>query len=163
MPKHPKVVETPHYHLWTDALHARSLAHQANNRWDRGTYVRWCVNTSWTALEVACQDATGDPNISYSFKRNLEAALKQQNLPAIDWGKGIWQKVMTLQQTRKNYVHRFVSETDLFQNADVADDAIKTTRQALSRFIPMLSGRGHLGLPTMMTVDGMSEEKRPLL
>lgn len=71
-PSLTKVVESPHYHLWTDALHARSLARQAHNKWDRGTYVRWCVNTSWTALEVACQDSTEDPNISYSFRKNLD-------------------------------------------------------------------------------------------
>jgi hypothetical protein len=36
-----KLIENNHYHIWTDALHARALAHEASNRWDRGTYVRW--------------------------------------------------------------------------------------------------------------------------
>ena len=71
---YPKVVENPHYHLWTDALHACALAHEAHNKWDRGTYVRWAVTTSWTVLEIACQDALEERNISYSFRRNLNAA-----------------------------------------------------------------------------------------
>jgi hypothetical protein len=128
---YPKIVQTPRYHIWTDALHARSLAQQANNKWDRGTYVRWCVSTSWTALEIACQDATSATDISYSFRRNLDGALSRLNLPRIDWGKGVWQKVIAFQETRKNYMHRFVSEADLFPRADVADGAIATTREAI--------------------------------
>jgi len=67
-----KLVESNHYHIWTDAIHARELAKQTNNKWDRGTYVRWTLLTSWIALEMACQDALSDKNISYKFKENLE-------------------------------------------------------------------------------------------
>ena len=70
----PKIVEGPHYHLWTDALHARALAKQANNRWDRGTYVRWTVTTAWTVLEMACEDALETPGIGRRFKENRDAA-----------------------------------------------------------------------------------------
>ncbi len=59
-----KLVENNHYHLWTDALYARALSREANNRWDRGTYVRWALLTAWIALEIACQDALEEPNIS---------------------------------------------------------------------------------------------------
>jgi hypothetical protein len=80
---HPKIVTSPHYHLWTDALHGRALARDAHNKWDRGTYVQWTVTTSWTVLEIACQDALGEPNISYSFRRNLDASIKAQGIPAL--------------------------------------------------------------------------------
>lgn len=131
MNTYPKIVESNHYHLWTDALHARALAHQAKNRWDRGTYVRWAVITSWTVLEIACQDALEEPNISYSFKRNLATAVAKKSLPKLDWEKGIWQKVLHAQQLRKNYVHRFISEKDLFPEAHLADEAIETVRDAI--------------------------------
>jgi hypothetical protein len=128
---YPKIVESPHYHLWTDALHARSLARQANNKWDRGAYVRWAVTTSWTVLEIACQDALAEPKISYSFRKRLDEALKKQGFPNLDWGSGLWQRVEKLLETRKGYVHRFISETDLFLETTVADHAIDTVRAAV--------------------------------
>lgn len=127
----PKIVRTPHYHVWTDALHAKALAHQARNKWDRGTYVRWCVATAWSALEVACQDATGDDSISYRFKRNLDLAINRLCLPSLNWGSGIWQRVTKVQECRKGYLHRFVKETDLFSDAAVADQAIEVIRCAI--------------------------------
>jgi len=127
----PKIVTAPHYHVWTDALHARALAHQARNKWDRGTYVRWCVATAWTALEIACQDATGDHSISYSFKQNLDEAIKEMNLPPLNWASGIWQRVTRVQERRNGYVHRFVTETDYFSDAAVADEATAAVRSAI--------------------------------
>lgn len=131
MTRFPKVVTTPHYHLWTDALHARALSHQANNRWDRGTYIRWCITTAWSTLETACQDATGDIEISYSFRRKLDSAIQSMELPPLTWGQGIWQEVVKIQDLRKRYMHRFVTEKDLFPEAKVADEAIKTIRSAI--------------------------------
>jgi hypothetical protein len=126
-----KIVESPHYHLWTDALHARSLARQVNNKWDRGTYVRWAVTTSWTVLEIACQDALNEPNISYSFRKNLDKAIQKKGLNRLEWGSGIWQRVSSIQNKRKGYVHRFISENDFFPEAGVADESIDTIRKAV--------------------------------
>ena len=126
-----KLVENNHYHLWTDALHARALAHQARNRWDRGTYVRWCINTAWTVLEMSCQDALDDGKISYSFRRNLNQAIEAKSLPKLKWGEGIWQKVTEIQELRKNTVHRFADESDLFPEANTADKTVDVIRQAV--------------------------------
>lgn len=126
-----KLVDTPHYHLWTDAVHGGALAHQARNKWDRGTYVRWTIITAWTVLEIACQDALEEPNISYSFRRNLDAAVAARSLSRLDWGKGIWQRVVKVQEQRKSYMHRFVSEKDLFPEAALADNAIGVVREAI--------------------------------
>lgn len=126
-----KLIEDNHYHVWTDALHARALSHETNNRWDRGTYVRWTLMTSWITLEIACQDALEEPQISYSFKNNLNNAIEEKSFLKLDWGKGIWQKVMSLQELRKNCVHRFSQESDLFPDASVADEAILTVRKAI--------------------------------
>jgi hypothetical protein len=131
MMKYSKIVEIPHHHLWTDALHARVLAHKARNKWDRGSYVRWAVITAWTVLEIACQDALNEPNISYSFKKKLDVALVQKSLPPLNWGSGLWQQVSKIQQKRNNYMHRFVSETDLFPEAAVSDNAIDVVRKAV--------------------------------
>jgi hypothetical protein len=128
---YPKLIESNHYHLWTDVLHARKLAHQTSNKWDRGAYVRWVVMISWTVLEIACQEALNDSSISYSFKKNLDKALSNQNLKPLDWGQGIWQQVTQLQEIRKNCVHRFATETDLFPDTTVVDQAIETVRTAV--------------------------------
>lgn len=131
MTQFPKIVESPHYHIWTDVLHARALAHQARNKWDQGTYVRWCVTAAWTSLEIACQEATGDPAISYRFRENLDKQIARLRLASIDWGAGIWQRVTEIQERRKGYVHRFVAQTDLFPGAEVADDTVAATRDAI--------------------------------
>lgn len=128
---YPKQIDDNHYHLWTDVLHARKLSHQTLNKWDRGSYVRWTVIISWTVLEIACQESLNEPNISYSFKRNLDQALSNQNKSPLNWGQGIWQKVIQLQTLRKNYVHRFIAETDLFPDCSVADEAVNVVREAV--------------------------------
>ncbi|HEY0657480.1 MAG TPA: hypothetical protein VGD05_03355, partial [Pyrinomonadaceae bacterium] len=93
--KIPKIVENSnHYHLWTDVLHARELAHQADNKWDSAAYVRWTVIIGWIALEIACQDALDEPKISYSFKNNLDNEIYKKGLKKINWGQGIWHKVL---------------------------------------------------------------------
>jgi hypothetical protein len=127
-----KLIENNHYHIWTDALHARALSVETSNRWDRGTYVRWTVMTSWIALEIACQDALDDPKISYSFKKNLNKAIEDKSLSKLDWSKGIWQQVLALQELRKNCVHRFSQESDLFPETSNADEAIITARKAIT-------------------------------
>jgi len=38
---------------------------------------------------------------------------------------------LKLQNTRKNFVHRFIAEKDLFPNFSVADEAIKIVREAI--------------------------------
>lgn len=126
-----KLVESNHYHIWTDALHARQLARQTNNKWDRGTYVRCTLLTSWVCLEIACQDAMDNGSISHSFRRNLDAAISNKNLPPLNWGSGIWQKVTHIQELRKNVAHRFASETELFPDLEIADRAIETVREAI--------------------------------
>ena len=127
-----KLIKNNHYHIWTDALHARALSHETNNRWDRGSYVRWTIMTSWIALEIACQDALEDPKISYSFRKNLNKAIEGKSLSKLDWSKGLWRQVLTLQELRKNCVHRFSQESDLFPDVSVADEAINTARKAIT-------------------------------
>ncbi len=127
----PIIVDSTQCHLWTDALHARSLAREARNKWDRGTYVRFCVTTVWIALETSCQEALEESNIGYSFRVNLDKALANKSLPAIDWGRGIWQKVTQIQNIRKDYVHRFLALSDMFPSSNVADDAIAVVRNAI--------------------------------
>jgi len=129
--KHAKVVESPHHHLWSDALHGRALAHQALNDWDRGTYVRWTVMTAWTALEMACGDALGVNDLGMRFKDNLNKAILDSRLSPIDWSSGIWQRVKKLQSTRKNYVHINATENDLFPSVSTADEAIAVVRAAI--------------------------------
>ena len=136
-----KIVENNHYHVWTDALHARELARRTKNKWDRGTYVRWTLMSAWIALEIACQDAVSDPSISYSFRKNLDEAIERKRLPKIDWSQGIWQRVLEIQKLRKMAVHQFLTEKDLFPDAETADMAIEVLRNAITS-IYTLCGKG---------------------
>lgn len=128
----PIIVDSTQCHLWTDALHTRQLAHEALNKWDRGTYVRMAVTTVWIALETSCQDALVTPDISYRFKENLDRALAAKALAPIDWSGGVWHRVRDLQERRKTYVHRFLSLSDMFPDASVADEAIRAARDAIA-------------------------------
>ena len=127
----PTIVDSTQCHLWTDALHTRQLARDASNRWDRGTYVRMCVTTSWTALEVACQDALNCADIGYRFKKHLDRAIAAALLPSIDWSTGLWQNVRQLQELRKSYAHKFASLSDMFPPELIANEAIETVRMAI--------------------------------
>ena len=127
----PKLVDTFHYHLWTDALHLRSIAHQARNRWDRGTYVRSALTNAWTVLEMACNEALGVHNIGYSFKRNLNQAIAQLGLSALDWSQGLWKEVSELLALRKEFVHPGISNRSRFPEATVADNVVDVCRRAI--------------------------------
>lgn len=127
-----KVIDTAHYHLWTDALHARELARQARNRWDRGTYVRWTVTTAWTVLEMACEDALTTPGIGRRFKENLDAASLARGATQPDWGSGVWQQVALLHGARKEFVHINADQTKLFLEVADAEHAVSVVRDAVT-------------------------------
>jgi hypothetical protein len=85
-----KLITTPSYHLWNDALHARALAHQTEDDWNRGAYVRWTVTTAWAVLELCCRDALEDDSIGRNFKDNVNRVIEEKGYEKIEWGSGIW-------------------------------------------------------------------------
>ncbi|MCC7482953.1 MAG: hypothetical protein IT541_15655 [Hyphomicrobiales bacterium] len=127
----PKLVDTFHYHLWTDALHMRALAHQARNRWDRGTYVRFTLIAAWTTLEMACDEALETNGIGRRFQDNLKEEVAGKNLPKLNWSQGIWQEVSALQKLRIEFVHQGISDRNRFAEAKQADAAIDVCRRAI--------------------------------
>ena len=96
-------------------------------------------------LEEACRDALEDRKIGYSFKEDVNRAVKAKGLPAINWGTGVWQQVRKVQKDRKDYVH-VISALDRsngysLPSVDKADEAIKVLREAI-RSIYQMVGRG---------------------
>jgi hypothetical protein len=148
----PKLVDTSHYHLWTDALHGRALASQARNKWDRGTYIRWTVVTAWTVLEIGCQDALEDTKIGNPFKHDINQAIKAKSLPGIEWGSGTWQKVIELQKTRKGYIHSTIFQEKLFPDAIEAEKAIGIVREGIKAIY------NHVSKPFPIWID---DDKAP--
>jgi hypothetical protein len=126
-----KIVDSFHYYVWTDALHLRAIAHQARNRWDRGTYVRSTLTNACTTLETACNDALDVTNVGYSFRKNLDGALNQKLLPPLDWSQGLWKEVSELLALRKEFVHKGISTQTRFTEAAQADKAIDVCRRAI--------------------------------
>lgn len=128
-----KLVDSLHYHLWTDALHARALARQTQDAWNRGTYVRWTVMSAWTAFEAACADALSAKRLGNRFKEGLDEAITAQNLAPINWGQGLWQRVLALYQWRKGYVHvpSTVKRAQLIPALSEAEDAVVILRDAI--------------------------------
>jgi hypothetical protein len=128
-------VNSAHYHVWTDALHARELARTAANKWDRGTYVRWTIVSAWTAFEVGCEMALGvgieDARLGRRFKEHLNLTMQALGLPKTEWGSGLWQNVLEVLQSRNDYVHLKVPQERLFADVPQAEHAIVTLRAAL--------------------------------
>lgn len=123
-------VESSEYHVWTDALHARELARQTPDRWDRGSYVRWSITSAWTAFEMACALAVGASAVGKRFKDELNGALEGRGV-RLDWGSGIWQRVSEVQQLRIDYAHRHLPQARLFAETTEAERVIVHLRRAL--------------------------------
>lgn len=125
-------VEWPHYHLWTDALHARHLARNASNDWDRGTYVRWTVTTSWLVFETTCHEVLGSLGTAKaSFWVRFDQQLAALGFPKVDRGSGLWQRVAALYKSRKDYSHPGVDQDRLFAPLQEAENAITTIREGV--------------------------------
>ena len=77
-----KLIDSTQYHLWSDALHARQLARTTTDDWDRGAYVRWAVNTAWTAFENYAADVLGAQGLGMRFKDRFDDALVAKSLSA---------------------------------------------------------------------------------
>ncbi len=128
-----KIVDCIHYHLWTDALHGRELARQAKNDWDRGTYVRWTIQTAWTAFEAVCGDTLGITGLGMRFREKFDEEIEKKGLPALDWGQGLWQQVLVVYGVRKEFIHVKPSATQgrLMTPLPEAEKAITILRQAI--------------------------------
>jgi hypothetical protein len=129
-----KMIGTSQYHLWTDALHARALAIQADATGDvvdRGTYVRWTIITAWICFETACEDALDVRGLGYDFKRTLNESIKKLGLEPVDWGQGLWQQVAAVHSSRKDYIHVAMPQKELLADVDEADDAVSVLRDAI--------------------------------
>lgn len=128
-----KIVDSIHYHLWSDALHGRELARQAKNDWDRGTYVRWTVQTAWTAFEAVCGDTLGVTGLGMRFRERFDEAIAKMGLPPVNWGQGVWQQVLAVYGVRKEFIHiaPTVSQARLMTPTAEAESAIAVLRNGI--------------------------------
>lgn len=128
-----KLIDSTQYHLWSDALHARQLARTTNDEWDRGAYVRWAVNTAWTAFENYATDLLSAQGLGMRFKERLDNAVSAKGLAKLDWGSVIWQRVMAVYQLRKDFTHVAAITNLAVLRPPIADaeKAIETMRDAV--------------------------------
>lgn len=71
-----KVSDSIQYHVWSDALHASELARQTENEWDRGAYVRWTIQTAWSAFENVCTDTLQASGLGMRFKERFDEVVE---------------------------------------------------------------------------------------
>ena len=128
-----KVIDSIQYHVWSDALHARQLARQTSSPWNRGAYVRWTIQTAWSAFENLCSDALEVEGLGMRFREVFNNGLAKKNLPAVDWGSGIWQQIMQVYQDRKKYTHVVpeISRSQLMAPLQEAERAITVLRDGI--------------------------------
>lgn len=128
-----KFVTKLRYHLWLDALHARALAKQTKNDWNRGTYIRWTITTAWTCFEMCCKDAFEIARFRRGLKNALDQAYASNSLPRINWEEGVWAEVLKVLGYRNKYVHRVSSQRELWPDILIAEEAINILRNAIKQ------------------------------
>jgi hypothetical protein len=124
------LAHAPRFQLWTDALTFRQMATEAPNNYLKSMCVRNAVISACTALEMGCCDALAIPEIN-RFKEDVNAALRQARKTAIDFGSGLWQRILKIRDSRHEYAHSGVSISDRFPSVSVAEDAIAKIREAI--------------------------------
>jgi hypothetical protein len=135
-----KVIDSAQYHVWSDALHALQLARTTANELDRGAYVRWAVHTAWSAFEQVCADALEAKTLGMRFKDQFNDAARTKGLEPVEWGKGIWQKVLQVYETRKKFTHVVptIERTELMPPVSVAEEAIATLRKGIKEVLALV-------------------------
>lgn len=128
-----KTIDSIQYHVWSDALHARQLAKQTESKWDRGAYVRWTIQTAWSAFENVCIEALETTGLGMRFKDRFDQAVAAKQLTPVDWGQGIWQQALLVYDDRKKFAHVVpsISHEQLLSPIDAADNAIRVLRDAI--------------------------------
>jgi hypothetical protein len=128
-----KVVDSIQYHVWSDALHARQLARETKSPWDRGAYVRWAIQTAWSAFENVCVDTLEAENLGMRFREHFDKVLEVKGLSPVDWGQGIWQQVLQVYRVRKEFVHVVpsISHARLMTPLEDAERAISVLRDGI--------------------------------
>jgi len=139
-----KVIDSIQYHVWSDALHARQLARKTESPWDRGAYVRWAIQTAWSAFENVCADALEANGLGMRFRERFDEAVTTKGLPPVDWSKGIWQQVLQVYKVRKGFVHVVpsISHAKLMTPLQEAEQALAVLRNAI-RAVSDLAGLPH--------------------
>jgi hypothetical protein len=141
-------VHQPRYQLWTDALCFREMAKQAPNNYLRSMCVRNAVLAAWTTLEMACCDSLSVPELpDRIFREGLKKALNKAGRPAINFGSGLWQRVLKLQESRNDYTHMGGKLINRLPPVSVAEHAIITIREAIHDIY------GRMGTPSPSWVD----------
>lgn len=142
-------VESPHYHIWTDALRGRDLALKADNSWDRGTFVRWSLMSAWTTFERAVENALGVTSFGSNFWRKFDVACSAAGIAPPQRGQGLWQRVGKIHSRRNEYTHLLVAKQEdlLPVDAESAREVIATLREAVKDL------HLRLGLPAPEWID----------
>lgn len=134
-------VEWPHYHVWTDALRGRDLARKAHDEWDRGTFVRWSMQSAWAAFEEEARSVLNLHHYGARFWDRFDSALTALGVAPPSRGSGLWQQMSEVYAERNKYLHlSIVDQNDLLlSDAKSAETAISAIRQAVHDLHRMLN------------------------
>ena len=109
-------------------------------------------------------DALDAPKLGMRFKEYFNEAVHGKCLRPVDWGSGIWQRVLSVYSVRKEFVHVIpsISHGRLLTPVEEADTAIEVLRDGI-KAVCDLTGNPLIppGLRTTQTRVGM-EAKRAL-
>ena len=129
------LAHAPRFQLWTDALTFRQMATEAPNNYLKSMCVRNAVISACTALEMGCCDALAIPEIN-RFTEDVNAAFRQAGKTAIDFGSGLWQRILKIRDSRHEYAHSGVSISDRFPSAHRAPTTDRNWSRLCWKFCP---------------------------
>jgi len=106
--------------------------------WDLGSFVRWTVITACMAFERAAVDATNYSSLSRNMYKNLPRIIAPGLEGSDFWKKDPWIDVQKIREKRNKYVHRNLEISDLFVDAQLAEDAIHVLRKGIKEIYEII-------------------------
>lgn len=77
------------------------------------------------------RQALNDESIGHRFKEDVNNAVSNLGLSEVDWGKGIWQKILQLKEVRKKYIHTNPNRDKLFLDCSLSDYYVYGIQQGI--------------------------------
>ncbi|WP_127534463.1 hypothetical protein [Paenibacillus kobensis] len=72
-----------------------------------------------------------DSKIGHRFREDVDRAISNLGLPKLNWGEGVWQKLLQLKDQRIKLVHSKQEQSDLFPEATVAENYVIVARDSI--------------------------------
>src|SRR5438309_908508 len=88
-------------------------------------------------------DALGATNLGMRFKDHFDESVAAKGLPNVDWGSGLWQRILGVYGVRKKFVHVVpsIARDSLMTPVVEAETAVEVLREGIKAVSLMVGPR----------------------